>query len=242
MKRKIIIPIIGLAIYLVATMATAAQINFDMGSNYGNGMQIKYLQANGNWKTEWDAGGNFGSFKGRRGESKGAMLGIKKLDFAYCIDLFHSVSLNGNYTANVSYDGFIPDRGKINNAEKIAWLITKKAKTATTLKKQAGLQAAIWKLVHGDKFELLDNGSIRESYDYYLSSIGSNIGDVSRVAWIDPYSGENLSRSNQDIVGFATPIPATIWLFGSAIIGFVGSKRLKNKVIRNNGSESMPAN
>lgn len=230
MKARFIIPAIGLAMCLFGAMATAASIDFKMGWNYGGGSKITYQLDNGSWRTTTDYGGNFGSFSGRRGEEKGATLDGKKLNAAYCIDLFHSVGLNGKYKANVTRDGVIADRGAIRNAGQIAWLMTNQAKKAKTLKQQAGFQAAIWEQVYGDKFELVSTGAVKTAYDGFIAALGNNIAPVNSVLWIDPHSGTNLSRSNQDIVA-ATPIPAAIWLFGSGMIGLIGTSKRKNTKI-----------
>jgi len=227
MRARIIIPAIGLAMCLFGAMATAASVDFKMGGNYGGGLNIRYQLDNGNWRTKKTNGGNFGSFAGRRGENKGATLNGVKLNTAYCIDLFHSVGLNKNYTATVSHDATFSDRGKIRNAGQIAWLMKNQAKTATDLNKQAGFQAAIWEQVYGDKFELVSTGAVKDAYDGYISALGNNIASVSSLFWIDPHSGTNLSKSNQDIVA-ATPIPAAIWLFGSGMIGLVSLVKRKN--------------
>jgi len=228
MKARFIIPAIGLAMYLFGAMATAAPIDFKMGWNYGGGVNIKYQKDNGSWVTVKDYGGNFGSFSGRRGEEKGAVLGGNKLTAAYCIDLFHSVGLNGKYKANVTRDGIIADRGAIRNAGQIAWLMTNQAKKATDLNKQAGFQAAIWEQVYGDKFELVATGAVKAAYDGFIAALGNNIAPVSNVFWIDPHSGTNLSKSNQDMVALAAPIPSAMWLFSTGMIGLVGIKKCKN--------------
>ncbi len=227
MKSRYIIPLIGLAMCLFGAMATAASVDFNMGWNYGGGSRIKYQLENGNWKTTTDYGGNFGSFSGRGGENKAATLNGKNLVAAYCIDLFHSVGLNGKYKAEVTRDGIIADRGAIRNAGQIAWLMTNQAKKAVTLNQQAGFQAAIWEQVYGDKFELLSTGAVKAAYDGFIAALGNKTADVSKLFWIDPHSGTNLSKSNQDMVALATPIPGAIWLFGSGMIALVGSKKRK---------------
>ena len=228
MKARFIIPAIGLAMCLFGAMATAASVDFNMGWNYGEGSKIKYQLENGDWRTKKSYGGNFGGFSGRNGEDKGATLNGVKLDAAYCIDLFHSIGLDGKYKANVTRNGIIADRGEIRNAGQIAWLMTNQAKTADTLHKQAGFQAAIWEQVYGDKFELVSTGAVKAAYDGYIAALGNNIAAVGSVLWIDPHSGTNLSTSNQDIVALATPLPGAIWLFGSGMIGLVGMKKRKN--------------
>jgi hypothetical protein len=215
---------------LFGAMATAASVDFKMGWNYGGGSKIKYQLENGDWQIKTSYGGNFGSFSGRNGV--GATLGDIKLDAAYCIDLFHSIGLNGNYKANVTRNGIIADRGEIRNAGQIAWLMTNQAKKVKTLNQQAGFQAAIWEQVYGDKFELVSTGgAVKDAYDGYIAALSNNIAAVSSVLWIDPYSKTKKGKykSNQDIVALApTPIPAAFWLFGSGIIGLVGVNKRKN--------------
>jgi hypothetical protein len=106
--------------------------------------------------------------------------------------------------------------------------MTNQAKKAKTLKQQAGFQAAIWEQVYGDKFELISKGAVKVAYDGFIAALGNNTAPVSSVLWIDPHSGTNLSKSNQDIVALATPIPGAIWLFGSGMIALVGSSKRKN--------------
>lgn len=230
MKARFIMPAIGLAMCLFGAAATAAPVDFKMGWNYGGGSKIKYQLENGNWRTKTTYGGNFGSFSGRRGKEKGAVLEGIKLTAAYCIDLFHSVGLNGKYKANVTRDGVIADRGAIRNAGQIAWLMTNQSKKAKTLSQQAGFQAAIWEQVYGDKFELVSTGAVKTAYDGFIAALGNNIAPVNSVLWIDPHSGRNLSRSNQDMVA-TTPIPAAMWLFGTGMIGLVGIKKRKNTTV-----------
>jgi len=249
MKAKHIIPAIGLAMCVMDGVAVAAPVNslsFNMGSNIGSNMKVKFQNADGSWKTVTDRAGNFGSFSGSAGVTKGATLDGLKLSFAYCIDLFHHVSRNKAYTADASFDGVISDRGEINNAGKVAWLMTNQASTATTLNQQSGLQAAIWKQIYENKFELLDTGAIKTAYDGYMAVLGNNTARVNSVVWIDPHSGKIDSNnplgktSNQDIVAvfedsnnkysgkmMATPIPSALWLFGSAMVGLVGLGKRK---------------
>jgi hypothetical protein len=226
MKTKLITSLLGIVIAIGSSSSFAASLSdlsFNMGTNYGNVISIKYQEANGAWMTTDDAGGNFGSVAGRDGINNGATLDGLKLSFAYCIDLFHPVSLNGNYTADVSFTGTFADRGAIRNAGQIAWLLNNQASTATDLDKQAALQAVIWKQVYGNQFELLSTGTIKTAYDNYIALLGNNVAPVNSVVWIDPYSGNNRAVNNQDIVAMmVTPIPASIWLFGSAIVGLIG--------------------
>jgi hypothetical protein len=193
-------------------------------SAYGATVKIKLDGKEAN-----DAGGTFSG-----------VLGGLKVPFAYCIDLLHSISPGGTYTTNVTFNGAIADRGQINNAGKIAWLMTHKAATVGDDREvQSGFQAAIWKQVYGDRFELLgtNTAKVLTAYTGYINALGHNVTAVNKVAWMDPHSGTVNSKnplgatSNQDLVAIVkvVPIPSAVWLFGSAMVGLVGLGKSKSQ-------------
>ncbi|MEY4768182.1 MAG: hypothetical protein RL637_821, partial [Pseudomonadota bacterium] len=144
------------------------------------------------------------------------------------------------YTTNVSMNAQLVNRPEITaiNAGKIAWLVTTQAKTAVNSYLQSGLQAAIWKQVYGDRFEVLASTSvsIKQAYTNYINLLGNNAAPLNSVLWLDPRSGTNNQNHAQDQVawgknfGLNTPIPAAMWLFGSAIAGVIGLAKRKSAV------------
>ncbi len=241
MRTKHIIPAIGLAMCVMGGDAFAAPVPFNMGSNYGAPVTIALKNdagksaLAGGVASEYGAGGNFGSFAGRYGESKGATLDGLKLSFVYCIDIVANINLNTKYTADVTFNGRISDRGLLPNAGKIAWLVSTQAKTANTLDKQTGLQSAIWYQLYGAKFSLINPPkAVSDAYKYYLTVLGNNEARLNSVAWI------NVGKGAQDQVAMfadpnnkykgqmmATPIPSAVWLFGSAMAGLIGLGKRK---------------
>jgi len=179
-----------------------------------------------------------GKEKNTMGGTFSGMLGNAKMPLAYCIDLFHGINPGSSYTANVTFDGTIADRGTINNAGKVAWLMTHKGATVGYDREvQSAFQAAIWKQVYADRFELLgtNTAKVLTAYNGYLSALGNNVTAVNKVAWIDPYSGTVSAKNplgatgNQDLVAVVTPIPGAVWLFGSALVGLVGLGKRKGQ-------------
>jgi hypothetical protein len=243
MKAKHIIPAIGLAMYMIGGVALAAPVPFNMGWNYGSPVNIALKNAtggsalNGGAASEYGAGGNFGSVAGRSGDSNGATLDGLKLSFVYCIDIVANINLSSKYTAEVSFDGKISDRGLLPNAGKIAWLMSTQASTADTLDKQTGLQSAIWHQLYGDKFSLINpSNAVKTAYAGYIAALGNNVARLNSVAWINVGNGAQdqvalFADPNNKYKGqmMATPIPSAVWLFGSAMVGLVGLGKRKGQ-------------
>jgi hypothetical protein len=232
MKAKLFLSGLAFSMTLMGGNAFAASTVIDTygagalhtGNTYAGGINIKLdgTTING------EAGGNVPN----------SSLAGKALSFVYCIDLLHSININATYNAFYNNKGQLTGRPEITatNGGKIAWLVTHQAQTATTKEQQAGLQAAIWKQVYGNRFELLSTtgSAIKTAYNNYIAALGSNTASVKTVLWIDPRSGSNNTTHNQDLVAWGagfklpTPIPGAIWLFGSGIAGLVSFARRKS--------------
>jgi hypothetical protein len=226
MRTQLFFSVMALSVSLVTGSALAATLK--VGGDYANGLSIKI---DGNVRNT--GGGNFLT----------SYLDDKKLDYMYCIDILHSINPSSTYNTIVSKNAQLAGRSEITvaNAGKIAWLVSTQAKTAVTKDQQAGLQAAIWKQVYGNRFELLTKTTaknIQAAYSNYITALGSNTAPLNSVLWLDPRGGasgtKNAATHYQDQVawgngfGLVTPIPAALWLFGSAGVGLMSFKRRKN--------------
>ncbi|MCF7969558.1 MAG: Cys-Gln thioester bond-forming surface protein [Methylococcaceae bacterium] len=173
-----------------------------------------------------------------------SMLDGKSLAYAYCIDLFHSISLNQTYNADYNNKALFDDRPELTeiNGGKIAWLILNIAETAVEKYQQAGLQALIWEQVYGaTRFTLNSSTSnqIKTAYQTYSAALGANTASVNDVLWISPYQS---TTSRQDLVAWdglsmnlqqaaSVSTPETIWLFSIGLAGLVVSSCKKRGVV-----------
>jgi hypothetical protein len=229
MKTKLVLSGLVIAMSLCGASAFAASTiqgtgTFKVGNDYAGGVNIKLdgTTLNG------EGGGNIAH----------SQLNGKALDFSYCIDILHSIYLNGTYNAFYNNTAVLTDRPEIAaNGGKIAWLLTNEAQSASTKAQQAGLQAAIWKQTYGDRFELLATSAtaIKTAYNNYITALGSHTASVNTVLWIDPRNGNGSHAQDQVAWGsgfqLPTPIPAAIWLFGSGLVGLLGFRRKSNQVL-----------
>jgi hypothetical protein len=173
-KRLILGVAIALCMFVGAGTASADVLNF--GNSY-TAISISY-----NGVTSAVGGGSFNDSK----------LNGVALPFIYCVDLDHHISLGATYSsATVTNNG-----GGLTNeaAVKVAWLLTNYGNVSDSTHMGA-LQAAIWKVIYGDKFELL-TVSMQGIYGDYLAAVNtaytSNLISadlVANFAWIDPGAG-----------------------------------------------------
>ncbi len=145
---------------------------------------------------------------------------------SYCVDLFQGagngskfeVELKSAATAGINY-------------LKAAWLMNQFSPTAGSAAEKAGLQVAIWEAVYDSASLDLDDGrfSVQStgSATYanastYLAALAL-VPDVTAVAGLDRYIVA-FSDKRQDQL-LATPIPTSVWLFGSGLLGLLGLGR-----------------
>ena len=204
MKKLMVV----LAVIALLPVAQASADSLVLGST-SNTMSYKLYGNN-----HWDVGG--GSFDVSR-------LNGTDLPWAYCVDLYHYISLNTTYSnALVRHDGVV-NGSAVNNAAKVAWLLdTYAAGAAGNAAKETGLQLLIWKTIYGSNFTALSSNS------WYTTWSGTTpgTGDVSKYLWLTPDSrclndSCNAPDCKQGLVTYQS-VPdggATALLLGAALAG-----------------------
>jgi len=143
-------------------------------------------------------------------------------EYLYCIDLFRTVNVPGSYPNTVvTNDGTIYGVA-VNNADKVAWLLSHYG-TAGQGDQAYALQAAIWHVVNEGLHEVIIDGTTSSAnqvslYNSYLSALDSKTGNISAFLWITP--GTKDSNGNvvqyQGLVG-TVPEPGILILLGIAM-------------------------
>lgn len=154
------------------------------------------------------------------------------LPYLYCVDLFHTISPGGTYNnTGVTTNGFVQG-SLVNNAIQVAWLLHTYGVNGQG-NKAIALQASIWHVI----FPAYSLDTTRASasqiakYNSYLGAIPTTgIPDyVNNFLWISPGINGN-SRVYQGQVALA-PIPGSVWLLGSGLLGLIGLKRRRGKKV-----------
>jgi hypothetical protein len=120
----------------------------------------------------------------------------------------------------------------LNNAAKVAWLLTNYG-TGGQGDQAKALQAAIWTVIYGNSVYRLDtsndgrnSSNVISLYNTMLIALDSHTGNVSDFLWISPKYSLN-GPYYQGLVGTTVPIPAAVWLLGSGLIGLIGIRRFR---------------
>jgi hypothetical protein len=150
-----------------------------------------------------------------------------KLAYLYCIEphtvVYVPVVYDGTVVTTNGYVHGMP----VATAGQIAWLLGHYGNGGQGENAYA-LQAAIWHLV--DPAMTIDPSLSTANevylYNYYLTSLGSNTGNISDFLWISPLKTGS-DTIYQGLVGPAssTPIPAAGWLLASGLVGLIGVRR-----------------
>ena len=151
----------------------------------------------------------------------------ERIAYLYCVDPWTVVYSSSTYDDTiVTTDGTIYG-SPLSSAGQIAWLLSNYG-TGGQGEAAYAMQAAIWHVV--DPSLTID--PVRSTpnqvalYNYYLTSLGSNTGNVSDFIWLTPGKTSNETKY-QGLVGpgSPTPIPSAIWLLGFGLVGLVGLRR-----------------
>lgn len=152
---------------------------------------------------------------------------------AMCVEFFKTISTG-------TYDSVLDAPSTINLGNRIAWLIERNLQFIDSRDKGAGLQLALWDLVHdsGDGFAA---GRIRRSSSYTTNAavlgfandfITSSIGQSSNSAVIYWNTNQGDGKMRQTLIsgvpnpgGEEVPEPATVLLMGSALLGCAWMRR-----------------
>jgi len=150
------------------------------------------------------------------------------LNFIYCVDLYHYISLNTMYgTATGTATGFI-NGSRINNAGQVAWLLDHYGTGGNGVGAYA-LQAAIWHVIYDSPEHAYGIRSISgnelavAAYNAMLADLDSQTdktGNIFSYLWITPSASNNVQGQVASI--HPVPEPGTMVLLGTGLVGLAG--------------------
>jgi hypothetical protein len=202
---SLLLSVLALAMVLGGSVARADDLK--LGSSYGENIYL-------------DVGGNSTEYNGS--PISPSTLNGSSLAFVYCVDLFHTVGVPGDYNNTTVTSNGMVDGALVNNAGAIAWLLDNEVAGATTADEQAGLQAAIWYEEYNYTMEAFTVGgndaAAVAAYHADLTALGSNTAALNTIDWFSP----GVSGSNTVYQGLAggpaVPEPMSILLLGTVLL------------------------
>ncbi|MBS0263260.1 MAG: hypothetical protein JSS02_15055 [Planctomycetes bacterium] len=192
--------------------------------------------AQGGYSVIFD-GNTFGESAGNF--SSGSVNG-QAAPFMYCMDINHYINLGTDYNAQINSIGDVKDLGyalPAVNARELGYLISHIA-TASDVDTMA-VQAAVWKLEYGSRFDLNPTGNSADLLAHYNSYVAESIAHQNDpipggVLFINPFSGSanspsfgiqtqitfmpNIDAGEQILVSQAAPAINTV-AGGAVVIG-----------------------
>lgn len=195
-------------VFLFAGVAKADTLQ--IGSHYTSPI---YITINGVAKTE--GGGSFDP----------SYLNGQLLNYMYCVDLFHTINVPGNYSNSlVNDDGLIHGQA-LHNAGQVAWLLSHYGTNGHGEAAYA-LQVAIWHVIYAGTATPVGIGAGSTAneialYNSYLAALGTNTGNVADFLWITP---KDCSGEYQGQVSHV-PEPMGLLLLGLGLVGLAGARK-----------------
>jgi hypothetical protein len=144
---------------------------------------------------------------------------------AYCVDMVQGAEFSHNYEADlINFDD--PRLSEQNELgfKRAAWIMDNYSGSGDSVQ-NAAVQVAIWESITDNTLDLTDgdfklrhfsNRDVTEKANQFLTAVlGADLDDLKgiyKVAYHKDY---------QDVL-VTIPLPASVWLFGSAIVGMLG--------------------
>lgn len=211
--------VLAVCVVFLLPVSTQAYSTLYVGSPYST----IYITDNGT--SESEGGGSV---------SNSTLYG-KSLSFLYCVDLFKTVYAGSTYPYTVvTTDGTIYG-SSVNNADKIAYLVSKYGISGQG-DQAVALQAAIWHV----EYEGASSGHSVSLDSSHYSTAEMNLyntmvaeadaytgSDTNKCLWITPGTSDTGGTTITMYQGLITavPIPGAVWLLGSGLVGLVAIRR-----------------